>query len=83
MEKFFIRYDSEGEIFLIPEDKIKIFDHLKNKISILEELSDEWYDACEEFNRTFSKHKQEGEITSIPLWIKTNKTKKQKNNKND
>jgi hypothetical protein len=59
------------EKYLVPEENIKAFDALTEKIDGLKEYSDEWYTATDEFDDDFQQYKYEGELYDTKLFIQT------------
>ncbi len=59
MQKVHIKYDESSHQYLVPDEAIKEWDDLENKISSFAEYSDEWYVAIDNFEKAMGKYRRE------------------------
>jgi len=61
MKKYgYLREDNNGHWYLIPEDKVKHFVWIKEKIDMFELWSDDWEDACQDMIDHFDGYRISG-----------------------
>ena len=63
----YYREDWAGNSHVVPEDEIKGFEKLNNKICETESYTDEWYDLVDKFNEIYYQYVVEGELYNYKI----------------
>lgn len=64
-----IKTDGEGNTYLIPLSKVEDFENCVETLEESSEGSDEWYDACSNFDDLYRGYLVEGELESITFYM--------------
>lgn len=57
-----------GDWFIVPEDLIDVWEEYTTILD-KEDESDEWYDACDKFEKYFGHMRTGGDLNNVQLYI--------------
>lgn len=62
-----LRFSTEDDLYLLPEEKLEEFEEVLDRVERAEWYSDGWYDVCGEFDDKFDKYKVEGDLCNLKI----------------